>query len=405
MQRRQIKAKAVIEQEAHAAPPQEVESAGLKGRPANWPNRTALLRSAAGQVSSIERQERRGIMTVDTPHEDSEQLKVPLVAVPELPERILETYARLWQFETWLRRLVYVELRAAEGDSWAERFASVEKAKEADKRLTHMPTPEDDPLSFAQLSDLKKVISAEWKLFAPFLPPQSIWDGKLEEVSQVRNRVAHFRLGHHDDLQRVVQLLRDLDQGFWRFCTSYNNPIPVLPQSDDPVVAHFLELDLFPWSPVGENQWARVGVADPNAPLFVTIEVLCRPWAKWSTPIAGTSGLLYDVRIHARHQRHFEYRRFLESTAAIHPHLVHICLDSMAQDFRSTIPAVLGSDLVIALIERLTKAANYCLRSNHWHGPERAVQEMADASPEYILGPENPLAFLDPEMPCSIFCV
>lgn len=245
---------------------------------------------------------KRGAMTVDELDEGGKQLKAALGAVPELPERILATYARLWQLETWLRRLVYVELRAADGDSWGARFASAEKAKEADKHLTHMPTPEDDPLSFAQLSDLKKIISTEWKLFAPFLPPQSIWEGKLEEVSQVRHRVAHFRMGHHDDLQRVIQLLRDLDQGFWRFCTSYNDPNPVLPQSDDPVVSHFLDLDLIPWRQVGDNQWARVGFADPDAPLYVTVEVLCRPWASWSTPIAGTSGLLYDVRLHARHQ-------------------------------------------------------------------------------------------------------
>lgn len=30
----------------------------------------------------------------------------------ELPRRVLATYARLWQLETWLRQMVYVELRA-----------------------------------------------------------------------------------------------------------------------------------------------------------------------------------------------------------------------------------------------------------------------------------------------------
>jgi len=36
----------------------------------------------------------------------------PDLTVPELPQHILDTYARLWQLETWLRRLVYVELKA-----------------------------------------------------------------------------------------------------------------------------------------------------------------------------------------------------------------------------------------------------------------------------------------------------
>ena len=63
--------------------------------------------------------------------------------VPELPQRILDTYARLWQLETWLRRLVYVELRALCGDDWASKVSDTERVKKADKRLTHMPfTPE-----------------------------------------------------------------------------------------------------------------------------------------------------------------------------------------------------------------------------------------------------------------------
>ena len=55
--------------------------------------------------------------------------------------------------------------------------------------------------------------------------------------------MAHFRLGHEDDLARALQLLRDLDRGFWTFCTSYNDAQPILPASNDPVVQHFLDLD------------------------------------------------------------------------------------------------------------------------------------------------------------------
>jgi hypothetical protein len=76
-----------------------------------------------------------------------------------------------------------------------------------------------------------------------------------------------------------VQFLRDLDNGFWRFCTSYNDPCTLLPASDDPVTAHFLHLDPFPWTEVGEKKWARVGFADPSLALSVTVETLRRPWA------------------------------------------------------------------------------------------------------------------------------
>jgi hypothetical protein len=116
--------------------------------------------------------------------------------VPELPKRVLSTYARLWQLETWLRRMVYVELRALRGDEWDKDAPFPTNSYEADKRLTHMSTPEVDSLSYAQLSTLKNLISANWEAFKPYLPPQNIWDAKLDEISQIRHRVAHFRKGH-----------------------------------------------------------------------------------------------------------------------------------------------------------------------------------------------------------------
>ncbi len=323
------------------------------------------------------------------------------VLVPELPQRVLDTYCRLWQLETWLRRLVYVELRAAEGDEWELRVSNTAKPKEADKRLTHMPSPEENSLSYAQLSGVCRIMENNWRLFEPFLPPKSIWEAKLEEVSQVRHRVAHFRNGHEDDLQRVTQLLRDIDKGFWRFCTCYNDPRPILPQSNDPVEEHFLHLDQFPWGASGDGKWARTGIADPEAILNVTVEVLCRPWATWKTPIAGSQGFLYNVHVGARHGRVFDYVRLLKSTSR-----VHICLDSLLGSFRVTLPAVLGAERVIGILERFVDASMSCVsHRQHGGGTDGTAQLLADSWPEYVLGPENPLTFLEPEMPCSFFGV
>ena len=47
----------------------------------------------------------------------------PLFGVGELAPEVLAAYAHLWQFETWLRRLVYVQLRALDGDSWESKMA------------------------------------------------------------------------------------------------------------------------------------------------------------------------------------------------------------------------------------------------------------------------------------------
>jgi len=205
--------------------------------------------------------------------------------VRELPDRILQTYSRLWQLETWLRRMVYVELRAVVGDAWTTRVKvdKTEGSQKADKALTHMPTPEEDPLSYAQLSELRRIIRENRPLFDPFLPPEKIWDARMDEIAQVRHRVAHFRKENEHDLDRVAHLLRDIDKGVWKFCTSYNNVHSVLPQTGDPVVAHFLPLDLLPWVKIKRGEWARVGSIPHDEWFGVTVETTAQPWAKWAT--------------------------------------------------------------------------------------------------------------------------
>ena len=336
---------------------------------------------------------------------DEVPAKDPLFGVSELQPQLLETYAHLWQFETWLRRLVYVQLRALDGDAWEAKInaGNAKKPKDNDKRMTHMPTPEDDVLSFIQLSELKRVILEHWSLFEAYLPPKSIWDAKLEEVLAIRHRVAHFRLLHRDDLPRVKQFLRDIDPGFWRFCTTYNNARPVLPQSDDPVVEHFLSLDLFAWTEVEDKTWARIGHADPDERFAVTVEVLSMPWVKWTVPIAGQQGFLYDVTIYARGQRHFDYRRLLRSTTAQHQHVAHICLDGGAKPFRFTVPTCLGAAKIIEIIDAFYDAARNNVMPGLDDTEDGPVQALADTLPEYVLGPQNPLTFLTPEMPCAFF--
>src|SRR5215469_11402671 len=94
--------------------------------------------------------------------------------VPELPKQILSTYARLWQLEIWLRRMVYVELRAFRGDDWSAGV-DAESHYAADKRLIHMPTPEKGPLSYITFAQLTRLVSDNWSAFDCYFPPRSIW--------------------------------------------------------------------------------------------------------------------------------------------------------------------------------------------------------------------------------------
>jgi hypothetical protein len=335
---------------------------------------------------------------------DSEKEDQPTESVDEVhgvPKRALSTYARLWQFETWLRRMVYVELRALRGDEWNADFPLPTKSFESDKRLIHMPTPEMDALSYAQLSSLAKIIEKHWSIFQPYLPPDNIWKAKLEEISQIRHRIAHFRVGHEDDLRRLIQFLRDLDRGFWLFCTSYNDATTPLPPREDPVIAHFLHLDPFPWTEVEERQWVRIGIADPSLVVSATIEALRRPWADSTKSFDGRPGYLYDVHLHARNNRRFDYASFLQGTKRIHHHLTHLMLNGIENHVRLTVPAVLGKQHIIEIIQVCLDVGGYTVgRSHHREGQ---AQRLADQWPEYVLGPDNPLTFLDPGMDCSFF--
>jgi len=327
--------------------------------------------------------------------------------VPELSEKVLDTYARLWQLETWLRRMVYVELCAQKGDGWAAAIEKqkIEEVQKSDKRLTHMTTPERDLLSYMQFSQLRQLVRDNRALFDPYLPPKNQWEAKTEEIEHIRHRIAHFRLINDDDLRRVEQLLRDVDKGFWHFCTSFNDVQPILPQTDDPVVAHFLALDLLPWVEVQPKEWARVGHVDPGETFGMTVEALCRPWAQWLKPVAGNAGLLYDVTLYTRGSRHLDYARLLPITRELHPHLVYICLDHHAIDIRITIPALLGADRTIQIVECFLDRVRSCTYPGNWPAHKGTVEQFAASWPEYVLSPDNPLAFLSPDQPCSFFGV
>jgi hypothetical protein len=51
-----------------------------------------------------------------------------------------------------------------------------------------------------------------------------------------------------------------------------------------------------------------------------------------------------------------------KQTKRLHPHVVHICVDSFAQRLRVTVPACLGAAKVTEIIEGFIEAATYSLR-------------------------------------------
>lgn len=320
--------------------------------------------------------------------------------VTEVPVHVLNTYSGLWQLETWLRTMVYVELRALLGDDWAKGLNPSSNSFQADKSLTHMPTPEMNALSYAQLSKLTGLIASHWDCFSVYLPPKDLWDAKLREVAQIRHRVAHFRVGHVDDLPRLKQFLRDIDKGFWTFCTSYNDMNAVIPQESDPIAKHFLPFDPLPWVEVEEKTWAQVGFRDKSLVVGLSVRSQRRPWCR--EPLeAGKPGHLYDFYMFAQDGRTFDLPYLLERTRSQHHHLVHLCFDDLDHSVRFTVPAILGEATIKEIVQSWYDAAvGACRRS-----PLRPPADLVDRWPEYVIGSSNPLTFLAPSMPCSFFGV
>lgn len=328
-----------------------------------------------------------------------------LEKISDIDSNSLILYARLWQLEKWLREMVYLELKTKKGKNWFN-FNKTKNTYDTDKSIKHIPSANDNPLSFTTFPELIKLIDNNWDLFSEYLPQQHIWAVKLEEIVHIRNRVAHFRNGHFDDVGRLLQLMRDIDNGFWTFCTDYNHIQPILPPERDPVSKQFSELDPFSFKEIAPNEWARFGTAPQDLKYIVSINSIRRRWADPNIKIDGTPGYIYDVEIHLRDNRKLDYSCFLTACKKYKSELLHICLDSSAASVRVTIPAILGSDLVCKVINDLILFTENSIKLfMPIHNNEKTIQKLSEKWPEYVLGPENPLTFLGPDMPCSFFNV
>ena len=333
--------------------------------------------------------------------------------VDRVPVDRLLAYAWLWQFETWLRRMVYIELRACYGDCWISSLKGYKKHPyEQDKNLVHMPTREVLPTSVMQLSNLLETIKSNWNLFKSYLPPLELWEMKMRELSQIRHRVAHFRFGNIDDLKRVKMILREVDKGFWNLCSSYNSVVTMMPPSNDEVIEKFLHLDPFPWSETKPHTWARIGIASPELTVAVRIEITARLWANTihRKHVAGKKGYFYDVQFTARDNRCFDHLQFLQYTEAVHSNICHIFLESYPSCIRVTIPTVLGTQAVVEITNALLSQAHNALRpcpplaeAGGLSGRYEQIEQIVRDSPEYVIGPSDPLSIIYPDTPCSFF--
>jgi hypothetical protein len=138
-----------------------------------------------------------------------------------VPDHAVSLFRLSWQVELWLREMVYVELRAHRV-SWTADIESRSRSSYMtnDKALRHMATSHAEPTSYLTFRDLWKIVLEDknWPLFEPYLLSKKILEGRLDEILAIRNRVAHCRDPHENDLARLQLFAKDLDRGLREFC-------------------------------------------------------------------------------------------------------------------------------------------------------------------------------------------
>ena len=208
------------------------------------------------------------------------------------PEQI-KLFVRLQQVETWLRELVYMEMKCNFADAWWDKCTAAlrrskrpgipaDKARKRDKKHPHMATPETDPLWFISLDSLFRIVldGHLWHLFHPSLTTKDLVRAKFDELTAVRNRIAHARAIHDDDLRRVENIMRDLDQGFWSFCTSYNDLHPFIADyREDPVFKSFVDRMGSGYAETSAGTWAHV-VNRVGMTMDIGLDYGIRPFSK-----------------------------------------------------------------------------------------------------------------------------
>jgi hypothetical protein len=210
-----------------------------------------------------------------------------------VPAEALVLYGRWWQLETWLRQLIYVELRARDGVKWAAALPpKAEERETKDRRHGYMATPDAQArLAYLDFSPLLDLLETQWSLFADSLIDPEVWSGRAVELRNIRNRIGHCRRPHSDDLARLEQTLRDLDPGAFRAVAAFNRLYQPEGDLDDPVVEAWVQDQ-------HDDAYRLVGHAARQYDVRFVLRFSCRPWAEpppEGRPVTGKVGYLWHA--------------------------------------------------------------------------------------------------------------
>jgi hypothetical protein len=210
-----------------------------------------------------------------------------------VPAASVASYARWWQLETYVREVVYTELRTKFGPDWPREVGEGARSRvEADQVNRYMASADaEDLLSYADAGRLFSVIEGHWDLFEPVLLPQIRWQGQIDTLRPIRHRIAHCRRPHSDDVSRIEQALRDLEGGARRFYLSYADTAHRLGDRKDPLVDA--------WVHRHHEAAARlIEHCELNYDTRFQLSYSVRPWAEEPEPeveICGREGVIWHA--------------------------------------------------------------------------------------------------------------
>ncbi len=270
-------------------------------------------------------------MSIDDPDDDPSLLgdnpaverAVRVATSTGMPHASIALYARWWQLETWLRELAYVELRSMYGVEWRNAVKVASGRQEKDAAYTHMVGADvENPLAYLDYSQLVNLIAENWPHFEYALLGRTVWDGRQEELRQIRHRIGHLRRPHADDLNRLDQTLRDLERGTYIALASYNKRSrPTSSAGLDPVYSGWIEEN---------HQTAKRLISHAESQYEIGFEMRAsrRPWAAWPDNYAGAKGVLWHCDFFLR-RRHIDARRFWydDQLKPARYYLVHMLAD------------------------------------------------------------------------------
>lgn len=209
-----------------------------------------------------------------------------------VPFDAIAFYGRWWQLERWLRDMVYLELRAKYGSGWLSLLGrSAARRAEIDVTNSYMASADsNEVMAYVDVSILFEIIAENWPLFEPFLPRRTRWEGLVDVLGDLRNRNAHCRRPHRDDLSRIEQALRDLEDGAWSFYASFATTASVTRNSKDPMAKQ--------WG-LGKHETARrlLKHAELQYDTSFALRYTVRPWAAppGVNRISGSEGAVWKA--------------------------------------------------------------------------------------------------------------